>query len=211
MHRERESGKAGMICGCPAYSQVKDCMRCAVRIFKDKEDSLIFGLSFFMLLGAVCGSVFCNAMNAEMKKDLQITVQSMINELVFREASTAALFGRTFRRRMKELFFLLLISSVPAAGYFRLLFMGYWGLATAMLLCPLTMNAGLLGIVHYFILSFPQCFFYIAAVGILFWWMPIKGKNLTVASAAFLTALVLAGVFLESVVNPACAAMCFGG
>lgn len=177
-------------------------MRCAVRIFRDKEDSLIFGLSFSMLLGSVCGSVFCNIMDAEMKKDLQLTAQSMIHDLVFQDVSTAVLFGRTLGKRLKELFFLFLISAVPAAGYFRILFMGYWGFATAMFLCPLTMNAGMMGIVHYGILIFPQCIFYIAAGYILFWWMPLKEKHLTAVSILFLTVLVLFGVVLESLMNP---------
>lgn len=185
-------------------------MRCAVRILKDKEDSLIFGLSFSMLLGAVCGSIFCNVVSADMKQALQLSVQSMINECIFQDVSTAALLGRIFWNRFKMLFFLFLISSVPAAGYFRLMIMGYWGFSSAVFLCALTMNAGLMGIVHYFILMFPHGIFYITVGYLLFWWMPVKGKNLTAPSAAFLTAVVLSGAALESLWNPWIAAFCFG-
>lgn len=170
----------------------------------------MFGLSFFMLLGAVCGSVFCNIMSMEMKKNLQLTMRSMLSDLIFREEGASALFGKILTNRMKELFFLFLISAVPVAGYFRLLFMGYWGFATAMFLCPLTMNAGIMGIVHAFLLVFPQYIFYIAAGYILFWWMPLKGKNLTAASVIFLTMLVFAGVILESILNPGLVRLCLG-
>ena len=51
-----------------------------MNIFKSKEDSLKFGLSFFLLAGSVAGTWFCNQMTEEMKAEILLLRESTITK-----------------------------------------------------------------------------------------------------------------------------------
>lgn len=181
-----------------------------MQLFRNREDSLMVGLSFFLLLGAVCGSVFCNSMSDEMKTELQAVEQSMLTAAVLQKMDFGQLFFQVLGKRLKALAVVFLISSVSAAPYLLLGTMAYLGFSAAVIICLLTMDAGLLGLWRYLLLIFPQCLIYIPVGYVLLWWMPVKGKRLTMVPALVLTGAVILGAAVESLINPWVVAIFFG-
>lgn len=173
-----------------------------MRIFGSREGSLRFGLSFFLILGAVLGSVFCNSMDGAMKKELQVLEQSLVTAAMLSTVDFVRLFTRVVVKRTGALFLLFLVSATPAATLFIMLIVSYLGFSAAVIICTLTMDMGVLGILRYFLLVFPQCLIYVPVGYILLWWMPVKGKKLTVLSGAALMAATVMGAAVESFVNP---------
>ena len=51
-----------------------------MKLFKNKEDSLQFWLSLFLLSGSVAGTLFCNQMSEEMKQELVLLGQHSVSE-----------------------------------------------------------------------------------------------------------------------------------
>lgn len=173
-----------------------------MRIFKTREDSLEFGLSFFLTLGAVLGTVFCNGMSGEMKQELLVTEQSMVMTSAFSETEFMELFLRILPKRLWTLMIIFLILSTTAAPFLLLLTVAYLGFSAAVMICPLTMEAGVLGIWKYLLLVFPQCLIYVPVGYLVLWWMPVKKKRLTVLSVIVLTMAVCLGAAIESLMNP---------
>lgn len=173
-----------------------------MKYLKSREDSLEAGLSFFLILGAVFGSVFCNAMSGDMKQNLTASGQSMITGSVLLDIDLRGLFARILFKRLRVLMTVFLISFTPAAIP---IFMGLsvlTGFSAAVMVCTLTMESGLSALWKYVLLIFPQCLFYIPVLYLLVWWLPAQKKRLTVVSMAALTAIVLLGAAVESFVNP---------
>lgn len=181
-----------------------------MQLFRNREDSLIIGLSFFLLLGAVCGSVFCNGMSDGMKAEMQAAEQSMVTAALLRKMDFGQLFFQVVGKRLQTLAVIFLVSSVPAAPYLLMGVMAYLGFTAAVIICPLTMDAGLLGLWRYLLLIFPQCLIYVPVGYVLLWWMPVKGKRLTMAPALVLTGGAILGAVVESLINPWIIAFFFG-
>lgn len=173
-----------------------------MRIFRDREDSLKFGLSFFLIFGAVLGSLFCNCMDTEMKAELYVAEQNLINRASLVRADFGTLFLRLLPRRLWQLILAFLISVTSISPILFLAAAGYLGFSAAVMVCSLTMSAGVLGIWKYILLIFPQGLFYVPAMYTVLWWMPLKKKHLTISSAIFLTIIVALGVFVEAYLNP---------
>ena len=173
-----------------------------MQIFRNRKDSLMVGLSFFLLLGAVCGSIFCNGMSDGMKVELQSAEQSMVTAAILQKMDFGQLFFHVLGKRLKALAVVFLVTAVPAAPHFLMALLASLGFSAAVLICPLTMDAGLLGLWRYLLLVFPQCLIYIPVGYVLLWWMPVKGKRLTVVPALVLTSGVILGAVVESLINP---------
>ena len=175
-----------------------------------KKGSLEFWLSFFLMLGAVLGSLFCNRMDGQMKEELHALEGSMLSGAILLKMDFGELFFKVAARRFGQLLFVLLTAMTPVARAASLFLSGYLGFSSAVMVCALTMDAGLMGIVQYVSLMFPQGIFYMAIYYVVFWWMPREQKHLTLAAAVLLMALTAAGAAAESFVNPWIAALFLG-
>lgn len=173
-----------------------------MRILKTREDSLKIGLSFFLILGSVLGSIVCNGMNTQMKTELHVVEQGMVSVATLVEADFPGLFLRILPKRLGTLMLVFLISATQAAPILLMAAAGYLGFCSAAMICPLTMGAGLLGLWKYLLLVFPQCLVYIPVAYVLVWWMPANRKRLTFLSATVLVAAVVLGAAAESLINP---------
>lgn len=173
-----------------------------MKYFTNKKDSLEFWLSFFLILGAAAGSVFCNRMDGQMKEELKTMESSMVTAALLLKMDFWGLFLAVLRRRISQLILAFLLAMTQAAPFLFLGVCGYLGFSASVMVCALTMDGGLMGIFRYLALVFPQAIFYGAVFYVLVWWMPGKRKQLTVPAAAALTALVVLGAAAESLVNP---------
>ncbi len=179
-----------------------------MKYVESKKGSLEFWLSFFLMLGAVLGSLFCNRMDGQMKGEFHALEESLLSGAVllnFRE-----LFFKVASRRFGQLLLVILVAMTPAAREASLLLSGYLGFSAAVVVCALTMDAGLMGIVQYLSLMFPQAIFYMTIYYVVFWWMPREQKRLTLAAGTLLMALAAAGAVAESFVNPWIAVLFLG-
>lgn len=170
--------------------------------FMSRKDSLEFWLSFFLISGAVAGSIFCNRMDGQMKEELRTMEGSMVTAAVLFKMNFAGLFLAVLKRRLGELFLVLLFTMTQAAPLFSLGVCGYLGFSSAVTVCALTMDGGLMGIFKYLALMFPQAVFYGAVFYVAVWWMPGKQKHMTAPAAAVLTLAVVLGAAAESFLNP---------
>lgn len=173
-----------------------------MRIWKNREDSLKFGLSFLLILGSVIGSLVCNGMSDEMKMELHVVEQNMVTAASLAKADFRELFLWILPKRLSTLMIVLLMSATPSAPILLMGAAGYLGFRVALIICPLTMDAGFRGLWQYVLLIFPQCLIYIPVIFALIWWMPINRKRLTLLSAILLFAVVTLGVAAESMLNP---------
>lgn len=179
-------------------------MRHAVRVFKNKEDSLRFGLSFFLIAGSVLGTIFCNWMTEDMKQELMIMRQStdsvtkaMISELNFHD-----FFLRILVKRIWTLMIMILVTATPMASWLIMLAAGYFGFSNAVMISVWTMGMGFRGLLGYAVTIFPQCLCYIPIAYLMLWWIPVKEKRLTWLSVLALVGLTAIGAVLESFINP---------
>ena len=168
------------------------------------------GLSFFLLLGSVSGSIFCNFMNEEMKQGLVVTEQTVVTAASLAKIDYGQLFLRIAPKRIWTLILIFLASAVSMAPALLMLVAGYWGFSMSVMICSLTMGTGFAGIEKYAVLMFPHGVIYLVAGYVLLWWMPSNGKRLTVLSMMFLSAVVLVGAAAETIINPWVVAF-FGG
>lgn len=173
-----------------------------MRIWNDREDGLKFGLSFFLLFGAIVGSIFCNSMDTGMKMEVCVAEQALINRASLTGMDFGELFFRLLPQRLWQLMLAFLISVTSISRILLLMAAGFLGFSVAVMVCSLTMSAGILGLWKYILLIFPQSLLYIPAIYIILWWMPLKKKQLTLSSAFFLCAIVVLGVFMEAYLNP---------
>lgn len=169
---------------------------------KNKKDSLRIGLSFFLILGAVLGSVFCNMMSGTMKEELVIMESSMVSASVLKSVDFSGLFMRVLFERLSQLFLIFLFAMTPIAPILFLMVCAYLGFSSAVMVCALTMDAGILGLVHYLIVISPQCLFYVPVIYTLVWWLPQEEKKLGILPVSALTVMVALGAAAESLFNP---------
>ena len=177
-------------------------MRLRMRIFGNHEDSLKFGLSFFLVLGAVLGSLFCNGMDDEMKRELYVAEQSLVSHADLARVDFGELCFQILPRRLWQLAVMLLVSTTTFSYIWAMALVCYLGFSSAVMVSSLTMEAGIAGLWRYLLLIFPQCLVYIPVLYLLLWWMPIRKKRLTVLSSLALLFLVLLGVCAEVFLNP---------
>lgn len=173
-----------------------------MKYFGNKEDSLKLGLSFCLLLGSVLGTLFCNRMTGEMKQELMILGQSPVTQVMLEGMDRYDLLIRILPKRIWTLIVVMLAATTPVAVWCMRFEAGYVGFSNAVIVCILTMESGVKGLLRYILLIFPQCLCYIPIGYLLMWWMPAKEKRFTVASVLFLLVLVCMGCLLESLVNP---------
>lgn len=171
-------------------------------IFRSKEDSLTFGLSLFLIAGSILGSIFCNRMTYEMKTELHMIEQNFLAASFLSPGEVRQLFGRVLQKRLWTLTLVFLITAAPVSEILLMIAAGYLGFSIAAVVCLMTMYAGVWGLAQAVLLMVPQCLIYIPLTYILLWWMPVKGKKITVLSIAALTVLTILGVALESFINP---------
>lgn len=170
--------------------------------FRSRGDSLRIGLSLFMISGAILGSVFCNAMSVEMKQELLLQEKAFLSATVLADMKLETLFLRILPKRLCMLLILFLISASPYAYVLFLLAAGYAGFTAAILICPLTMSAGALGIWNYMLLLFPHGIVYGFVAYLFIWWMMPDGRRLRVSAVLILISVTIIGVAAESFVNP---------
>lgn len=173
-----------------------------MKIFREYEDGLRFGLSFFVVFGTILGSLFCNGMSAEMKKELCVTEQELVNRTALMGMDFFELFWGILPSRFFQLAVVLLISLTSFSAVFLIAAAGYLGFSLAVMISAITMSGGFFGIWRFLLLIFPQCLLYLPVIYLLFWWMPLGRKRLTIVYVGVLGGLVLMGVCLEAYVNP---------
>ena len=130
--------------------------------FGNRKDSPGFWLSFFLLLGAAAGTLFCNWPDSGWKEALRDAGSGIVTAAMLLKLDFMGLFFTVLRKRLGEAFCLILFSMTPAAPF---LFMGtaaYLGFSTAVTVSALTMGSGLSGIFRYLALVFPQAVPYMA-------------------------------------------------
>lgn len=170
--------------------------------YKNREDRLRLQMSFFLLSGAVLGTLFLNLMDGQMQEELKNVETSLLSAAVLQKIDFKELFVRVLSKRIPQLLFACLVAMTPAAPVLFPLMGAGLGFSSAVMVCALTMDAGLWGIARYLILIFPQAFFYVPAIYLLLLWMPQKQASLKASSALALTVLVLLGAAAESCLNP---------
>lgn len=173
-----------------------------MKYIQNLEDSCYLRLSFCLILGAVLGTLFCNGMDGQMKAELGTFEGSLLSAAALQRVDFTGLFAQVLRKRIPELLLVLLVEITPIAPFLLMGISGYLGFSTAVMVCALTMDAGLLGLVRYLILIFPQCLFYIPVLYLLFLWIPRQGRSLRPAMAALLFLAVFLGAAAESYINP---------
>lgn len=174
----------------------------AVKYFRSREDSLEFWLSFFLISGAVMGTVFCNRMDQGMKEELWNLEGSMVTAAVLSKMNFWGLFLEVLKRRMGQLLLGFLFAMTQASPLLFLAASGYLGFSAAVTVCTLTMAGGLMGLVRFLAFVFPQGIFYGAVFYVLAWWMQTREKRLTVPAGVSLAAATILGAAAESFVNP---------
>ncbi|MCI8510562.1 MAG: hypothetical protein HFE83_01015 [Lachnospiraceae bacterium] len=170
--------------------------------FRSREDSLKLWLSFFLLAGAVLGTLFCNLMDEEMKGELLNLEGSMVSAAALQRKSFSELFVQVAAERLSTLFLGFLFAMTQIAPLLFLGALGFLGFSSAVAVCALTMDAGLSGVLRYALFILPHCIFYVPVLYVLTWWMPVYGKKLKPAAALALTALTVFGAVAESFFNP---------
>ena len=181
-----------------------------MKIFKSKEDSLKFGLSFFLISGSILGTLFCNGMAEETKQGMaaafagggageQGTYILMKN---LSQEDRIRLFFRVFTERMGTYLILLLMAATPMAQILLTGAMGYFGFSGGVLISVLTMKHGLKGILWYLAFHIPQAILYVPAGYLLFWEIMARKRTLSLMPIIVLTILVLGGICMETIINP---------
>ncbi len=173
-----------------------------MRIFRNREDSLKFGMSFFFIIGSILGTLFCNFMTDDMKLGLTAVEHEIITTSSLTSLDFTTLLVRVLSKRVWILLLFFLISMTTVSLPITMAGCGYFGFSTATLLCTLTMSYGAKGLIQYLAMMFPQYLMYVPAMYVLLWWMPAYERRLTLLSAALLVALVFFGSCLETLVNP---------
>ena len=175
---------------------------------KNREDSLIFGLSFFMIACSVLGTVFCNAMNETMKSELYAMETEIVTLAAISGADMKELFLQIFLKRIRSLLLVLFISGVHFAPLIHMILTGVIGFCEAVKICSLTMNSGIWGLLKYICFWFPQGLIYIPVLYLIFWWMPVYERRWTWVSVSLLLLGIAAGAAVESMVNPWVLTLC---
>lgn len=173
-----------------------------MNFIRNRGDSLKIGLSFFLIMGACSGSIFCNAMSENMKQELQMIGEFAVTSTTLAMADFTSLFLNVIMARLWQLVVILLMVSSAIAPYLLMAAAWYFGCTVAVTICRLTMEFGLFGIWKFWLLHFPQCMIYIPLFYILLWWIPSKGKHLAAPSVCVLVLMTASGAVLESFLNP---------
>ncbi|MGI5982613.1 MAG: hypothetical protein ACOX8F_04080 [Sakamotonia sp.] len=169
---------------------------------RNRKDSPGFWLSFFLLLGAAAGTVFCNWPAPGWREAIRDAGGGMVTAAMLMKLDFRDLFSAVLKKRLGEGLCLVLFSMTPAARY---LFGGaaaYLGFSTAVTVCSLTMGSGLSGIFRYLALILPQAVPYMAVFYVTAWWMEEEEKKMTVPAALLLFLAAVLGAAAESFVNP---------
>ena len=173
-----------------------------MRFFRSREDSLKFWLSFFFLAGSVCGSFFCNRCDDTIKAELLQIGQKVVNEASLADVDYCRLFVKILWKRGRGFLVLLFMMETPIGKKLRLAVMAYLGFVVSVMICPLTMDAGVWGIWNYLCITIPQGLLYILAGYLLLWWMPLNEKRITVGATLLLGLIFFTGVAAETYINP---------
>ena len=83
--------------------------------FGNRKDSPGFWLSFFLLLGAAAGTLFCNWPDSGWKEALRDAGSGMVTAAMLLKLDFMGLFFTVLRKRLGEAFCLILFSMTPAA------------------------------------------------------------------------------------------------
>lgn len=169
---------------------------------RNREDSCYLRLSLFLLLGAVLGALFCNLMDGQMKAELGVFEDSLLSAAALQRMEFSGLFFQVAKRRLSELFFVLLVELTPVSQVLLMGVAGYLGFSTAVMVSALTMEAGIMGILRFLALVFPQCLVYIPVLYLLFLWVPSQERTIRPSVAAALLVAVLLGSGMEAYINP---------
>ena len=170
--------------------------------FRNREDSLRFGLSLFLLIGSIAGTIFCNRMDEEMKGELLNLERSMISTSILQSLDLEELYFRVFWCRLREIVFLLLLSATKAAYFGFLIASAVLGFFAAVLVSSMTMRRGIFGLIEFLSFVFPQAVIYLGEFYILAWWMPVRRKGFTWSLAALFLCTTIVGALMESFLNP---------
>lgn len=169
---------------------------------RNLEDSCYLRLSFFLILGAVAGTLFCNGMDGQMKAELGTLEGSMVSAAALQRMEFTGLFLQVLARRIPQLLFVLLVELTPIAPALLMALAGYLGFSNAVMICALTMEAGIMGIVRYLVMVFPQCLLYVPVLYLLFLWIPRNNGEVRPALAVVLILAVFLGAGVEAYLNP---------
>lgn len=173
-----------------------------MRLFRSREDSLKFWLSFFFVAGSLVGSVFCNLLSADMKAELLKMEQQTLAGLSMGNVDEQRFLASVLWKRIRVLIFLLLIPESSAGERLRMAMMAYWGFSTAMMICPLTMGRGPGGFWNYLCLNIPHGIGILLIGYHLLWRVPLEEKHLTVGDICLMISVLCLSVAAETYINP---------
>ena len=159
------------------------------------------GLSFFLLLGTVLGTLFCNMMTEPMKEELCFLEESLLRFPVGPEGERWKLFWDVLLRRAGMFLLLQLSVMSPAGNHVFLLGSFFSGFASSLFLSALTMVRGSRGLWIYLVFLFPQCICYILLL-VLLWAENRRGPGKRPAETLIKAGFFALGVLMETVINP---------
>ncbi len=172
-------------------------------------DSQMFWLSFFLFLGTILGTVFCNQMSAEMKNTLGNWFAGIFTSSEIASVDRYSLIVGVLKKRFVWILIGILICQ---AVFARILFYAgavYLAFTSAIAVCVLTMHAGTYGILRFLGLIFPQGIFY-ALAGDLLWIMVVEPadekEKIRLWTMVFFMVL---GIISEIFINPDFSALIF--
>lgn len=170
--------------------------------FWNGKDRAQVRLSFFLIFGAVMGTLFCCLMDEEMRREFLNVESSLLGAAAFRRGSAGELLWAVVWKRWAETAFLLLMLTTPFSEMFVWGTGAYLGFSTAVLVCGLTMDGGVWGLLRYLALVFPQGIVYAAVIYFVGVWMRERDMRMSPAGAVVILGIVGIGAVLEGVVNP---------
>lgn len=172
-------------------------------------DSQMFWLSFFLFLGTVFGTVFCNKMNVEMKNTLESWFSGILTSSEIVSSDRYSLFVGVVKKRFVWILLGILICQAVFARILFYVGAAYLAFRSAVAVCALTMHAGGYGILRFFGLVFPQGIFY-ALAGYLLWIMVVESADGKEKIRLWTMGLFMVlGIISEIFVNPVFSALIF--
>jgi len=172
-------------------------------------DSQMFWLSFFLFLGTVLGTVFCNKMSTEMKSMLESWFSGILTSSEMVSSDRYSLFVGVLKKRFVWILLGILICQTVFSKTLFYAGAAYLAFTSSIAVCALTMHAGGYGILRFLGLIFPQGIFY-ALSGYLLWIMAVEtadGKERI--RLWMMVVFMVLGIVSEIFINPEFSAWIF--
>lgn len=159
--------------------------------------------SFVLLLGFVSGILYANFFSIEYMKETGIFSDFFLEQYKVSGIDSQEYFLYLLRMRSMCFGILALLSGTKANKVSYLLFILWTGFGIGMIFTAAAMKQGLCGIVFCILALTPHIIFYAGAFFIAIWHLFIvQKKQWELRQVAVVIVLFIAGILLESYVNP---------